>query len=660
MNQINNRSKMLSYATALSSNRQQQSNEKKAKKNASSLVTNSKVRVKREHPGIQITSAEHQMSLIAGSHHLQAQEQAPIKIPDMPPHQAEGKRGRTVNVMELDGGLENKDYLWLRATIKEHTRPHHYSKNAISALEAVAASEDLSSGKKQALQIWLTEYKNDFGVDKKALEKALQGFPKLADRHDEMLNVYDGKTTFAMTIQELITSESLRSSLQYGTFRDWSYLGKEKLSSLVLRYKDAIDINQRATIEKALTDVGIDARYDDILEIDDGNITIATTFLELFSSLSKEGFESLLNKYKNHQSMIHDIQREFKLGVSQLGEATPLYFHPESSYQDVYEARYERLTISSEEPIEGFEAELRHLSTLLSDSPRAPENNYLSTYARARTHNIATANNGIDSYLFKGLDIDHFFNSYLIYTYIDKGRTERDIISVNDYLGSIATQHSITTRKDVNILWPKEINRSLQVFLEEEKGNIAEFPKFMDKWRKVESQKSSLSTKIPSLRKAFQNTLNDLASGHNLFDEVLVEYRAKVDDMNLQAGISILSPTQEKTFTIADILMGKEREWRASNLGYRERDSKVLSSNVSPELFQELKNVDIQNSYMIQLTEIKNSGPFKQEFYAYVESVIELHGLDKNKHYSIQNAPMLLIFPDSKGGRDLPVRTPSV
>ncbi|MPY21573.1 hypothetical protein [Shewanella sp. YLB-07] len=550
---------------------------------------------------------------------------------------------------------KHEDYLWLRAIIKEHSKTSS-SKDTFVALNALATSEELPSKQKEALKTWLNEYKNNFGIDKKVLEKTLNDFPQFTDSYGMNLLMFDERSNIVVTtFQEIISSISLRLSFQRGYLYETTgaSFDKNTLVRLVQKYEDAIDIKQRATIEKTLTDVGINARYDDILEIYDGNITIAATFQTLFYFLSKESFVSLLNKYKNHQSMIYDIQREFKLGVSKLGEATPLYFHPESSYQDVYEARYERLAISSKERIEEVEAELRHLSTLLQSSPREPENNYLSAYTRARIHNIATANNGIDAYLFKGLDINSFFNSYLIYTYIDKDRTERNIISVNDYLGSIATQHSITTRKNVNVLWPKEIKPPLQVFLEEEKVNIAEFPKFMDKWRKVESQKSSLSTNIPSPRKAFQNTLNDLASGHNLFDEVLVEYRAKVDDMNLQAGISILSPTQEKTFTIADILMGKEREWRALNLGYRERDSKVLSSNISSELFQELKNVDMQNSYITQLTEIKNNGQFKQKFYSYASSVIELHGLNKNQHYSIQNAPMLLIFPDSKGGQRL-------
>ncbi|MBF4285267.1 hypothetical protein, partial [Vibrio anguillarum] len=276
-------------------------------------------------------------------------------------------------------------------------------------------------------------------------------------------------------------------------------------------------------------------------------------------------------------------------------------------------------------------------------------NTAAALYLTSRIYDIKKT----DPHAVENIDIDKFIFSDLIYGFSDHlGRIKYDVISVVDYLCSEATNHPILKRKQVSVSWPSEVHDNLLIFLNEEKVNVTKFLRFMEKQSSVEANKDKLLSSIETPMSYFQHTLDRLAvnePGVELSNTVTYRYTVFSHHPEAHSVAMRENPPVKKSFSIADILTGRERAWRAENTAYNEREI-INTSGISNSLIHSLENTDTQAEFLRSMNALRSDLQVKERFYDYAKSALELHQLDINHSYSIREAPMLLIYPSPEDG----------
>ncbi|MBT2934727.1 hypothetical protein PO28_17530, partial [Vibrio anguillarum] len=400
--------------------------------------------------------------------------------------------------------------------------------------------------------------------------------------------------------------------------------------------------------------------------------SLDNNFRKLIKKISKSGIDSInttsaIRKLKSLNYFIDEQIQETKnyvntctdaLFVGWLGEknrqgATPLYFNRESLYRDIIEFKSKMAVQDSidERTRNSLEIESLVMKSLPSTELTEVElsNTAAALYLTSRIYDIKKT----DPHAVENIDIDKFIFSDLIYGFSDHlGRIKYDVISVVDYLCSEATNHPILKRKQVSVSWPSEVHDNLLIFLNEEKVNVTKFLRFMEKQSSVEANKDKLLSSIETPMSYFQHTLDRLAvnePGVELSNTVTYRYTVFSHHPEAHSVAMRENPPVKKSFSIADILTGRERAWRAENTAYNEREI-INTSGISNSLIHSLENTDTQAEFLRSMNALRSDLQVKERFYDYAKSALELHQLDINHSYSIREAPMLLIYPSPEDG----------
>lgn len=380
---------------------------------------------------------------------------------------------------------------------------------------------------------------------------------------------------------------------------------------------------------------------------------VALNKLPIEVSISE--LETLLNKVRTVAERLNnyfdtDAAAIFSARLRDLRnkEATPLYFTKASLYQNIIE----ELTSKLENDDEAIRNQARNriesltinLFKVRPSQEKNLNNSVVELFAVSRVHNIKSANNGLNAYLFDGIDIDKFLLSELICSRINhNGKEIIDTILLLDYL----CQNPAATEKGFRVFWPKEIESVLASFLETEVETIARFNTFIAGQDDIEVLRKALMNKLESPKRYFQTALDKLSNGTDitLSSEITYRYRFK-DSLNPEInGLGRhLSPPQIKTFTIVDILVGQKRQWESNNYNY-DQPSVVFSPGINDQLRKEIENADVQNDYIQMLIGLESDQAARASFLKYANDAIDLHHLPKHDCYSIDEAPMLIIYP---------------
>ncbi|WP_194549567.1 hypothetical protein, partial [Vibrio anguillarum] len=174
--------------------------------------------------------------------------------------------------------------------------------------------------------------------------------------------------------------------------------------------------------------------------------------------------------------------------------------------------------------------------------------------------------------------------------------------------------------------------------------NVTKFLRFMEKQSSVEANKDKLLSSIETPMSYFQHTLDRLAvnePGVELSNTVTYRYTVFSHHPEAHSVAMRENPPVKKSFSIADILTGRERAWRAENTAYNEREI-INTSGISNSLIHSLENTDTQAEFLRSMNALRSDLQVKERFYDYAKSALELHQLDINHSYSIREAPMLL------------------
>ncbi|MFY2506855.1 hypothetical protein ACN3E9_00670 [Vibrio pectenicida] len=345
---------------------------------------------------------------------------------------------------------------------------------------------------------------------------------------------------------------------------------------------------------------------------------------------------------------------------------TPLYFQKEKIYRDIIKLKVDALSSSTGQDkkliLLEINAAKNDLRTIKRDNERKVNNDsYILAYAWEVFHDISNT----DSHLFTNIDIDKLFFSDLIYSYSDSNsRTQQGAIAIVDYLCHKATNHPITSRQNVRLSWPEEIEPqrayALESFLKEESENIFGHLEETRLLEKVERKRKKVSRSIETPKAYFQKTLDKLLSkhpGHSIVKLTdTVRYKNSVismDNMNFQAAANYDNPPVSMAFSVADILAGRVREWESTNISYGSPELSNLGA-ISTALLNDLKDEDIQPQYISSIHNLRSDITVEKDFYSYVRSVLRLHGVTRTGSYPIGQAPLLLVCPNPSGGPNLP------
>ncbi|MFW0053895.1 MAG: hypothetical protein AB8W32_10650 [Arsenophonus endosymbiont of Dermacentor nuttalli] len=117
-------------------------------------------------------------------------------------------------------------------------------------------------------------------------------------------------------------------------------------------------------------------------------------------------------------------------------------------------------------------------------------------------------------------------------------------------------------------------------------------------------------------------------------------------------GCVHLIPPVQKLYTVGDILLGRERKWLFENLDYKldEVLGALYPSQYTKQLISEINSVDIQNSYINEMAEIKKNATIKTEFYAFLDKLLTTYRKKDVLYYLIENSSGLLILSDKDHG----------
>jgi hypothetical protein len=162
---------------------------------------------------------------------------------------------------------------------------------------------------------------------------------------------------------------------------------------------------------------------------------------------------------------------------------------------------------------------------------------------------------------------------------------------------------------------------------------------------------------MPNLEKYLEIYLAKISKEHNVnptsLDD-LVEFRYKASSFNpeLNAAINNIHPPVEKLYTIRDILLGRERKWLSENTNYKldEVLGALYPTQYTKKIISEINSADIQNSYIVEMEQIKKNQEIKKQFYEFLEHVLTIYDKKDVLYYLLENNPLLLVFPDEDRG----------
>lgn len=592
---------------------------------------------------------------------------------------------------------------YVKDLVRKHCCYPNILEAGLSELEILASDDTMNPDARDILMRWLDEHRNHAGLDIFTLQRVINSRGK-SYLLDFAVNVYNENsgpyiTTFCKLVKENKYAIVWRYQDSSGFIADeFPTLDKNMLNSISEEYYDLINHIDISPLDSYLEqdevipsqgytkeDFGNDIAY----KLDPKNVQRKSPLSQEWSGLkavSKETgdvmrrSEFIANKMTCSvtNSIINAVKKasDFELNTASLSvsalvnvhlgqnKPTPLYFRKEKVYETIINLKIDQFITSNGKKetqtlLEINEAK-NNLAILNVENENKLNNNpYILAYAWEVFNNIANT----DPHLFDGIDFNKLFFSDLIYSYRDRyGRAKEDAISIVDYLCSKATNHPITARQNVSLSWPKEIapqkTYSLTSFLQEEAENLLVHLDQALLLKNIEQKKDIVSQAIEKPSNYFQTILNKLLSKYpnhpkvTLADTVQYNNRVSMINMNYQGAANYATPSVSLTFSVADILAGRVREWESTHISYNSPDFSRLGK-ISTELLNDLQNENIQPQYVSLLRALRANTEVKKDFYSYLSSILQFHGVNQTGSYTIEQAPLLLVYPNPGGGPSL-------
>lgn len=569
----------------------------------------------------------------------------------------------------------------------------------ISELETLACDYAMTPEQRDILMRWLDEHRDHAGLDILILQDILNSRGK-SHLLSFAVNIYFESgghhiTTFCKLVKDNKYFATWRYNAASGFIaKEFPTLDKGMLNSISEEYHDLVadmdmpkldseqeqdenmpnqnyikedlggDIENRLALEKVLTKSPLLQKWSGLVPVHNEtrrlivNKKTAPTILGIIDAVKKASVLELNDASVSVSGLVKAHLRNNK--------PTPLYFRREKIYENIIEIKINQFITSSERSdcqtlleINSAKSELSKLN--LENESKTNDNLYILAYAWEAFNDIARTE--LD--LFDGVDFNELFFSDLIYSYRDSdGKTKEDVISVVDYLCSKANNHPITSRESVSLSWPKEIEPQktylLTSFLQEEAGNLLAH---LDKARflqEIEQRRAAFNKYINKPTDYFQTILDKLLLKYpdhpkvTLVDTVQYNNQVSTINMNYQGAANYANPPVSLTFSVADILSGRVREWESTHISYNRPEFSRLGK-ISTELLNDLQNEDIQPQYVGLLRSLGGNTEVKSNFYSYLRSILQYHDIDKTGSYTIEQAPLLLVCPNPSGGPSLSI-----
>ena len=247
-----------------------------------------------------------------------------------------------------------------------------------------------------------------------------------------------------------------------------------------------------------------------------------------------------------------------------------------------------------------------------------------------------------------------------IYHYTDEQKLRRyDTATLTEILNKDtgAAHIAVAQRADVTLHWPREFDDALLCDLTRCMQSANQFSDKLRRTRLLAEIQNALSEGMPDFSSRLENSLTELcqlAGVHDcsLSDQFVFTYQVRAVNMNHQGAGQILHPMQIKSFTASDILLGKQRQWRAHHHVYNQElivsgPSHLAMRKLSTYVIA-LQNFKTQAVFTLMLDKLKHNDHLKALHEAYVNLLVAPVSAAATPAFRFRETPLLLVYPRRK------------
>lgn len=371
----------------------------------------------------------------------------------------------------------------------------------------------------------------------------------------------------------------------------------------------------------------------------------------VLSAAETEDFIKFKDKILIFQNKIdnqNNASRLFQIHLKKLSK-TPLYFQKYELIQSIINEQIKVLT-----PIPESNREKKKLIVALINLAIKPPIHFAIEQATLIYAYHLLAKFSFEH--FSDFDINKIFHADYIYHYQDQnGQDEFATTTLAEYL-CISTKFqniAISQQKTINMLWPQEFSHDQIAFLEKKSKMVYVFSQKLRLSHQLAQLKQDLSIAMPSFFTRLENVLLDLCKKNAindclLSDNFIFSYAAETPNMEIQAALKFSYPIQKKQFTIAEILIGRQRDWEAKNYNY---NKKIVTDgpNTIPRkkinaFANSLHDFATQDIFLNSLQEQKKDILLKKHYNQYINLLLVHANWVSHRIHQLSQSPLILIY----------------
>ncbi|HGJ5881554.1 MAG TPA: hypothetical protein ACHBZ9_21575, partial [Arsenophonus nasoniae] len=461
------------------------------------------------------------------------------------------------------------------------------------------------------------------------LKKEIQAHEYDAAIYSRILNLAQESTT----INQIYNMGNQINSEPLSSIKGKIY----EIANIILSFSDINENKSEENINKQ-KEILIKKLDDFLISIDSSHLLVENQFLNTVEN-------DINNKLNNISS-------------------TPIRFELNKIYQEVINSYFDKIDINEQRELLVNIHKINIVTRLFNEKYRFNQNSdkhnlpieVISVYALWLLYSIYET----DQHAFGNLSIEDVVNTEIIYNYIDDNNNIKfDTFNIFEYL----TRHieeinsPLINKKNINIKFPTEYRAELINYLNEEAINLKKQVDMLKSIDLLKQKKDKLLEKMPHLENYLAKYLVQQTEKYNinhtsLDDLVTFYYKSYSFNPEVESLQKYYYPPIEKTYTVRDILLGRERKWLSENLDYKldEVLGAIYPAQYTKPLINKINSANIQNSYIDEMEKIKKNDEIKKQFYDYLEHVLTTYGKKDVLYYLVENSPGLLVFPDKDRG----------